>query len=676
MKFPYLMLRDYVETTLDAEALGDLLTMAGFELEGIEEVEGDQVLDIKVVSNRGDGLSILGLSRELLAKDSQSRATPLYEAAVAHFPAGPAPDGGNFPVRIETEDCARYVALEFGDIQNGTSPEWLQRRIRQAGWRPISTLVDLTNYVLLELGQPLHVFDLDTLAGEEIVVRKAAPGETLTTLNGQEHQLQPNQMMICDAERPVAAAGIMGGAETEVSTQTKRVLLESAQFLNTSVRKTRKQMGLSTEASYRFERYVDPEGVAGAARRFAQLALELGAAKPVGGLTDLYPRPPAARTLEVSVPRCEALLAMAIGVEESARILTGLGFGVEARGNQLHLTVPTWRPDVVRDEDVAEEIGRVYGFERIPERLPSGTTLLGGPSGIEAWIDGVRARALRAGFSQTISHSLRDLHALDAASPRVGPRNPGSPEMAYLRNALMASLGDNARRNGGRDLCLFEVGRVFSESAPGQYREVRHLALLAQGALREPYLGSKEESASFYSMKSALEESLGSVPLDFSIPTSLDPRLHPTQQAQVLAAGQALGVLGTIHPDVAETASLPADTVLAEVDLELAYSARAEGMRLKPISRNPAVRRDIAILIDKSVPYARLESTIVAAGGDLLEKQWLFDVYEGQGIPDGKHSLAIALQLRKMGGNFTDEEANQVRETIVAALAPLGASTR
>jgi phenylalanyl-tRNA synthetase beta chain len=466
----------------------------------------------------------------------------------------------------------------------------------------------------------------------------------------------------------------MGGLETEVGPSLTQVLLESAAFKNTSIRKTRKQMGLSTEASYRFERSVDPEGVLGAARRFMELASQLGGGVPDAAFTDVYPAPPTPPTLSVRLDRCEALLGLEFTTDEADRILSALGFECVWTDRTVRVTAPTWRPDIQRQEDVAEELGRVHGYDRIPERLPSGTTLLGGPQGIERWIDSVRHRAIRAGFDQTISHSLRDLHPLDGPEPRVGPRNPGSPEMAYLRNSLLASLGDNARRNGGQNLALFEIGRVFTKGDP--YAESRHLAFYAQGSLRDPHLGSQEEAASFFSVKAALAAALEDLELSFAPPAVPDARLHPTQQAEVLAGDRPIGCIGTIHPDAAEASGLPEGAVLAEVDLEAAYPLRRTEHRPKPISRNPSVRRDLAILIDRAVPYSHIEKVLAQSGGDLLERHWLFDVYRGAGIPEGKHSLAIALQFRKMGSNLTDEEANQARETVVAALEGLGATRR
>ena len=666
MKFPYAMLRDFVETTLDADQVGDLLTMAGFELEGIEDVEGDRVLDIKVVSNRGDGLSVFGLAREVLAKDESARPTEHYLAAQGRL-GGTVGQGDAEIVTVETQDCTRFACLTFEGARSQESPEWLQKRLRQAGMRPLGLVVDCTNYVMLELGQPMHMYDLDTLRGGKIVVRKAREGETLTTLNGVEHKLRPDQMMICDSERPVGAAGVMGGLDTEVTASTTRMLLEAAHFVNTSVRRTRKQMGLSTEASYRFERSVDTEGVVAAIHRFAQLYAECGgAALPTGAVIDVYPSPPNPVTLRVRMSRATTLLGMEVTDDAAQRYLEALGFAVE-RGpeSEFVITAPTWRPDIVREDDVIEEIGRVHGFDRIPETLPHGATTRGGQSAIEDAIDLIREKLLRAGFHQIVSHTLRDAHPLDASGERVGPRNPGSPELALLRNSTWPSLAEAAARNGGKNVHLFETGRVFDPVAG----ERRMLGIYSHGSLYPTHRqNDPSPTADFFSLK-GVAETLGA---DLGFGSSNDPRLHPTRQAAV----QGLGVIGEIHPDSAEATGLPSGAVLLEFDLQQLATSAQKPLYYAPISRNPAVRRDIAFLVDKATPFASIERTLTNACGDVLEKLWLFDIYEGKGVPEGQHSLAVALQLRKMGENFTDEEANQVREQAVAALVSLGASPR
>jgi phenylalanyl-tRNA synthetase beta chain len=674
MKFAFNMLKDFVETAKSAEQVGDLLTMAGFELEGIEEVEGEMMLDIKVVSNRGDGLSVLGLAREVLAKDADSTPTELYKRAQARFPMADADQelpAGIASVEILAHECDRYAARAFAGDFNLPSPNWIQKRLRIGGVRPISLLVDLTNYVMLEVGQPLHAFDLDKLSGNKIVVRTARPGEKLTTLNGEEHELN-GQMMICDGKDPVGVPGVMGGLASEVTDTTKRILLESAHFESTNVRKTRKQLGLSTEASYRFERSVDPEGCVAALNRFAELLAEAGSgASRIDGIIDVRSAPKSLPTIHVRSKRVCALLGMEVPAEVCRRYLDRLGFVVGGDGEDFEVTPPSWRPDVVQEYDVVEEIGRVHGYEMIPEAPLKGTTTQGGVFGFDRFVESVRDTAIRLGFVQNISTSLLDAHPLDdPRGKRIGPRHPNSPEMALLRNSLWPNLADNARRNGGSNLCLFEIGSVFG--APNPDGEVRQASFIATGgASVEHWEKAGETAPSFFSLKSAVEEVVRQAGQVTTWQIAHDPRLHPTRQA---SAHNLL--LGQIHPDKAEELGLPTETYLAEIDLASLYAQPNQPKRMFPISRNPAVRRDIAVLVDKSVPYDKLRDAVGKACGPLLEKQWLIDVYSGKGIPEGKHSLTLALQIRKMGENLTDEEANQVRDRAVQALAAFGALQR
>jgi phenylalanyl-tRNA synthetase beta chain len=324
MKFPYSMLRDFVETSLDAHQIGDLLTMAGFELEGIEEVGDEFVLDIKVMSNRGDGLSVFGLSREVLAKDLNSKPTALYREAANRFENTPCPPTFALPkdaASIESQECRRFAVRGFeGVIANAQSPAGMQKRLDACGMRPISLLVDLTNYVMLELGQPLHAFDRAKLTESRLVVRQAKPGEKLTTLNGDEHELD-GQMMICDGAKPVGVPGVMGGLETEVTDVTSSLLLESANFVNKVVRKTRKQLGLSTEASYRFERSVDPDGVTAAMRRFTQLLTQVQPNIQISEILDLYPQPLSPDKVTLRVERASMLLGMEITPDQAENYL-------------------------------------------------------------------------------------------------------------------------------------------------------------------------------------------------------------------------------------------------------------------------------------------------------------------------------------------------------------------
>ncbi len=656
------MLHDFVRTSLSVQELGDLLTMAGFELEGID----GETLDIKVMSNRGDGLSVLGLAREVLAKDPRSEPTELYARAANRFADLPT-DGPENPVtiRIETADCPRYAGRLFEGVTNGAAPEWIRERLVQAGMRPISLLVDLTNYVMLELGQPLHAFDADELEGG-IVVRKAREGETLTTLDGREHALSTDGMMVCDAERPIAAAGVMGGEATEVSAGTTRVLLESAAFLNTSVRRTRKQLGLNTEASYRFERSVDPEGVVAAILRFSEL---LGT--PGSAINDQYPGRQKRPSIALRPARARLLLGMDVTDDEAETHLRRLGMDVRREADRLMVVPPSWRPDIVREEDLVEEVGRVHGYDKIPETPLAGTTMLGGPQGEHLLEDRLREAVVRLGYVQAISHSLRDLHPLDASGERIGPRNPGSPEAAYLRNSMLPGLADAAARNGGKDLRLFEIGRTFGP------HEITVLGFLST------------DDSGFFGLKGDVLAAAQAVGASLKLEgpdaegdlDDLDPRFHPGRQAEIVVeTGNRWGIvgaLGQIHPKIAEALNLPETAVVAEIEVKsLLLHAGLSERKLKPVSRNPANPRDVALLIDQAVPYADIEATITESGGEWLEKQSLVEVYTGAGIPEGKHSLTLRLVFRKPHGNLTDEEANRARDGVVAALVARGGTTR
>lgn len=676
MKFPFAMLLDYVVTDLPAEEVGDLLTMAGFELEGIEEVEGDKVLDIKVCSNRGDGLSVMGLAREVLAKRSDAAPTELYERAVRRFarPDEGTASGLNVPVTVESKTCSRFAYRGFANVANSHAPELIRKRLRQAGQRPISLFVDLTNYVMLELGQPLHAYDLNKLKGPEVIVREAQSGEKLTTLNGVEHDLQADQLMICDARGPIGVAGVMGGADTEVDDRTTHVLLEAAHFVNTSVRRTRKQLGLNTEASYRFERSVDPEGVVAALNRVKELLDDLGHEEwTVPGVTDVYPRRPAPRTVRLRLPKAHLLLGMPISEDEARRYLGSLGFQLTGDAAEFVVTPPTWRPDITREEDLVEELGRVHGYERIPERLPEGSTVPGGGVGGRYLAESrLIETALRTGFDQAMTHSLRGASALDDPTRgSVAVRTPGSADTGFLRNSLLPGLAEVARRNGANGVHLVEVGPIFQP--PFETRKA--LAMLSVGPINPANrLKDAVSNADFYTLKSALAAILERIGerLDFA-PASDDPRFHPGRQA-VITGAAVRGRIGQLHPVCAEAVGLPAETVLAE--LILGDIGEAPMFRFTPVSRNPSVRRDIAFLIDQSVLFATIEAAIRSALPSTLEDIWLFDIYQGQGVPEGQHSLGVALTLRKPDTNFTDEEANQEREKAVSALAALGATRR
>jgi phenylalanyl-tRNA synthetase beta chain len=393
------------------------------------------------------------------------------------------------------------------------------------------------------------------------------------------------------------------------------------------------------------------------------------------GVIDEYPQTPERPEVTVRLSRAHKILGMAVSQEEARSYLSRLGFEIKAESEGILTAVPpSWRPDILREDDLVEEIGRVHGYEKIPDKLPEGVTTQGGTHGFDAVVEKVEEAALRAGLNQIVSHTLRDRHPLDRAGERTTVRNPSSPDARYLRNSLLPSLADAALRNHEADaLHLFEIGHVFSPD------EKIDLGILLSGKLTAPHWSAKgRDTADFFALKGVLQYVLETswLRLELEPPAQADPRFHPTRHALLKREGQTVGVFGQVHPSIAKELGLDGESLFAELSLTDAAFKDLHESPHREISRFPAVRRDIAVVIDKSVPYAKIESAVEGAAGEVLEKQWLFDVYEGKGIAEGQHSLAIALQLRKQGETFTDEEANQVRDSVVKALEGLGGQLR
>ncbi|MCH8274100.1 MAG: phenylalanine--tRNA ligase subunit beta [Armatimonadetes bacterium] len=675
MKLTVEWLKEFVRTDAAADEIGHTLTMLGMELERMEESPLGPVLDFKVTPNRGDCLSVLGVARELCAKDAaRYRPTDLMRECVNGFALGDEEEtavGAGVEV-LDPDLCPRYGARLFRGLAPAQSSERIQGRLLACGMRPINVIVDMTNYVMLELGQPLHAFDLDLLAGSKVVVRRPRPGETLKTLDGIERKLGPDMLMICDADRPVAVAGVMGGEDSEVSGSTKNLLLESAHFDPRSIRRTRKALGLSTDASYRFERYVDPEGVVRALNRFALLVRKDTGTEPVNGVLDVYARPPERKPAKVRPSRWNLVLGVEVPEAAAATGLQALGCRVTEENGSLVATPPSWRADLRREDDFVEEIGRLWGYEKIPESLPIGSTLQGGETPEPALTSRVKRAMLRLGFTEVINHTFGDLSPLDADGERVRLRNPVAPESALLRCSLLPGLAACAARNRGRPLFLFEAGKVFLNG-----REFPALGFLMSGRLLEEHWENKESPAADLAAAKGMVDLLGELlrrPFEFQ--ANDDKRFHRHRQAKVLAGGRELGLFGQVLPEVADGLHVREDAMMGELDLEAILSVPEATPRYRPISPFPAIRRDMAMAISSKVPYSELESAVREAAGETLERIWLFDVYEGEGIEQGKHSLGIAMLLRHPERTLTDEEANDVRERAFRALEALGATRR
>lgn len=672
MLIPTEWLREYVDTPADPESLAERLTATGNEIEELRPSADGPVFYLKLTPNRPDMLSIRGAAREVAALyGTTARPTTAELQAVGSTEPG---------VRVEVEAadlCPRYAARVIRRIRVGPSPDWLRRRLEAVGIRSISNVVDITNYVMFELGQPLHAFDLDLLREARILVRRARAGEGIEAIDGTRVQLEPEMLVIADGERPVAIAGVMGGSDTEVSGGTTSVLLESAYFQPTSVRRTSKRVGIASAASYRFERGVDPEGVVEALDRAAALIAALTGGMVSKTLFDVYPIPLPPASIGFRPARCRALLGVAVTDAEAAEFLQRLGVRVEGLGcPRWTVTAPSWRPDLVIEEDFIEEVGRLYGYDRLPETLPVGASGAGARSALEELTRRVREALLAQGLYEAVSSTLVARSYLEKArltgSPAweggsgspVSLRNPLSEEFDTLRPSLLPGLLQAAAynlRHGVRDVFLYEAG--YGHRRQTQDGEPQHRFLVA-GLL----LGSRWASTwnadrhlvtDFFAARGAVEgliAALGAgritaVPAEHSA-------FHPGRSAWLDVAGSRLGLVGELHPTVATGLDLPRGVYLFELDGDLLLQREGGALRYAPPTRFPCALRDLALVVDHTVASARIEEILRESLGAWGRSVRLFDVYTGSPLPEDRVSLAYALELGADDRTLTDAEVD------------------
>lgn len=638
----------------------------------------DVVLEVAVTTNRSDCLSILGLAREVAALLS----VPLRHPEV---PVVPASEGLPFPARVTILDpvhCPRYAAHLLTDLAVQPSPFWMRRRLQVSGLRAINNLVDVTNYVLLEFGQPLHAFDFQRLTNGEIVVRLPRPGETrFITLDGQERQLDPETLLICDAARPVALAGIMGGLDSEVTPETRQVLIESAYFNPATIRRTAKRLGLSTEASYRFERGVDPEGVIHALERAAQLMAEVGGGRVMGPRIDEYPAPLQHPRLGLRVSRTNQVLGTDFSTETVLNLLIRLHLPAVCLDKEnLAVQVPPFRNDLLREVDLIEEIARLAGFEEIPVTLPRGQVATRRPAPEMRLRNQARQLLLGLGFYEVINYAFQSdrlwglaggmAGAPEAAAPLV-LANPLSEEQAVMRTSLIPGLLDTLRHNTLKqvqDLRLFETAKVFFPQAGADLpREEAWLAGLMYGTREEISWVAPREAVNFFDLKGVVEillEGLQIPEVNFR-PEELPAYLG--RGARVYAGPRELGLLGELAPEIGESLGLEGAIFVFNLALEALTQAAALPL-FSPLPRYPAVYRDLALVLPEAVPAAQVSQALYRHGRPWLEEARLFDVYTGDQVPPGKRSLAFRLTYRDPERTLTDDLVNPHHQDLVEAL--------
>lgn len=631
------------------------------------------VLEVAVTTNRSDCLSILGLAREVAALLD----VPLRHPEVRVVPASEEPLHAQVTI-LDPVHCPRYAARLLTDLVVQQSPFWMRRRLQVSGIRAINNLVDVTNYVLLEFGQPLHAFDFQRLKNGEIVVRLSRPEEDrFTTLDGQERQLDQETLLICDAARPVALAGIMGGLDSEVTPETRQVLIESAYFNPATVRRTAKRLGLSTEASYRFERGVDPEGVIHALERAAQLMAEVGGGRMAGPRLDEYPAPLQHPRLGLRVSRANQVLGTDFSTETVAALLKRLHLPAVCLDREnLAVQVPSFRNDLLREVDLIEEIARLAGFEEIPVTLPRGQVDTRRPGPEARLRNQTRQLLLGLGFFEVINYAFQSEHlgglaAASVAAPLV-LANPLSEEQAVMRTSLIPGLLDSLRRNTLKqvqDLRLFEAAKVFLPQ-PGANlpREEDWLAGLMYGAREEvSWAVASREAVNFFDLKGVVEsllEGLQIPEVNFR-PEALPPYL--IRGARVYAGPRELGCLGEVAPEIGERLDLEGAIFVFNLDLE-ALAQAATPPLFSPLPRYPALYRDLALVLPEAVAAAQVSEALYRHGRPWLEEARLFDVYTGDQVPPGKRSLAFRLTYRDQERTLTDDLVNPHHQALVQAL--------
>ena len=632
----------------------------------------DVIYDLEITANRGDWLSHIGVAREIQAITGKRAVLPkvrLRESSV--------PTAKHATIKIvDSDKCRRYSSRVLRNVVVGPSPKWLQDRLMAVGIRPINNVVDVTNYVLMETGQPLHAFDYDTLAGHSIVVQCAAEGEKFTTLDGKERVLNSDILMICDGEKRVAIAGVMGGANTEISDRTTTVLIESANFEPGSIRRASKSLGLSTDASRRFERGVDVEMTVYAANRAAQLLQELAGAEVLKGVIDVYPRKLRPKKVRLRVSRTNAVLGTLISKQEIVSYLRRLELHAVAQTNDvITCSIPTFRYDLAEEIDLIEEVARVYGYDNIETKTRT-TVDFSKPLALRSLQDDLRSYLIGAGYNEMLTYSLQDQTSGHLAGEKaVEVLNPVSVEASVLRTSLIPGalqVVRNNRSHGQKDLRVFEIGNVFtlkngsSMESLDAYREEERVLILLTGAISPMQFGSHGREVDFFDVKGEAQTLLAKFCLDKYRFISYDNASALIDSALAVEInGSYAGFLGKTSKSIAEKFDIDSDVYVIELKTAAIQSAWTAEKKFNPLPRFPSVRRDLAFVVDSALPQEAVEQSIREAGGSLLSDLSLFDLYEGEQIGGGKKSLAYALEFQPTDRTLTDSEVDRIVEGIV-----------
>ena len=634
----------------------------------------DTVFEYEITNNRVDCYSVLGIAREAAATFRKPFNPPVVTET------GNSEDVNDYiKVEVEAKDlCTRYTARVVKNIKLAPSPKWMQQRLMTAGIRPINNIVDITNYVMEEYGQPMHAYDLDTIAGSKIVVRTAKDGEEFVTLDGQVRKLDSQTLVICDGEKAVGLAGIMGGENSMITDDVKTMLFEAATFDGTNIRKSTKRLGIRTDASGKFEKGLDPENALAAMNRACQLIEELGAGEVVGGVVDVYPNPVTRKRISFEPDKYNALLGTNVSREEMLQYFERLEVEYDKDNNEL--IIPTFRQDLNRDADMAEEVARFFGYDNIPTTLPKGETTMGKVSFEQRIQDVAGEIAQFCGFSEAMTYSFEspkvfDKLKLEPDSPyrkTVVISNPLGEDFSVMRtlplNGMLTSLATNYNRRN-KNVKLYEMAKVYlpdedTEKLPEE-KVMFTLGFFGEG--------------DFFTMKGVVEEFLDRVGMRVKPvynPQAGIPFLHPGRQAAIEYNGTEIGYLGEVHPDVADNYGIGEKAYIAVIDIPAVTELASFDRKFTGIAKFPAVSRDISMLVPKNILVGTIENIIEKRGGKLVENFSLFDIYEGSQIQEGFKSVAYTISFRAKDRTLEDKDITPVMDKILKDLSDIGIELR
>nr|WP_302624287.1 phenylalanine--tRNA ligase subunit beta [uncultured Eubacterium sp.] len=635
----------------------------------------DTVFEYEITSNRVDCYSVMGIAREAAATFKKPFVAPKTA------PVGKDGDVNDY-ISIEIKDrdlCKRYCAKVVKNVKIAPSPEWMQRRLAKMGIRPINNLVDITNYVMEEFGQPMHAYDLSTIAGNKIVVRRANDGETFETLDGQERKLDSEMLMICDGEKPVGLAGIMGGENSKINDDVKDMLFEAACFDGTNIRLSSKRVGLRTDASGKFEKGLDPNNAEDAINRACELIEELGAGEVVAGMVDVYPEKKEEHTIKFDPDYVNKLIGFNLTEEQMVSYFPALELKYDAATKTI--TVPTFRQDLIGMCDIAEEVARFYGYANIPTALPSGEATAGKLS-YKLRIDEIARRvALYCGFSQGMSYSFESPKVYDKLllpmdsdmRKSIVISNPLGEDFSVMRTSslggMLTSLATNYNRRN-KDVRLFEMGNIYLPKA---------LPLTELPDERMQFTLGFYGDGDFFTMKGVVEEFLEQVGMKDRVHYDADAGksfLHPGRQANIVYDGNVIGYLGEVHPTVCENYDMKTRAYIAVIDMPYVYEMSSFDKKYEGIAKFPAVTRDISMVVPKNILVGQIEEVIEKSGGKNLESYSLFDIYEGDQIEEGFKSVAYSIVFRAKDRTLEENDVSSAMKKILKGLEEMGIQLR